>query len=42
VEPTVTGHLFQATPSPGAREVRVEATDRWGRSYTAVAPARPA
>lgn len=42
VEPTVTGHLFRATPAPAAREVRVEATDRWGRTYTALAPMRPA
>jgi hypothetical protein len=38
VEPVVTGHLFRARPSPGAREVRVEATDRWGRRHVAAVP----
>ena len=43
VEPAVTGHLFAAAPRPGAREVRVEAVDRWGArwaaGWTAAAPA---
>ena len=34
VEPVPTGHLFYAEPS-GAGPVRVEATDRFGRVYTA-------
>lgn len=34
VEPTMTGHLFYATPSPDAREIVVEATDPWGRKFT--------
>ena len=34
VEPYVTDHLFRAIPSPGAREVLVEAIDGFGRSYT--------
>lgn len=34
VEPTQTAHLFYAPASRGAREVRVEATDRCGRVYT--------
>ncbi|GAB3830325.1 calcineurin-like phosphoesterase C-terminal domain-containing protein [Hymenobacter jeollabukensis] len=34
VEPTATDHLFAATPSPQAREVRVEVTDRFGQTYT--------
>lgn len=33
VEPTRTGHLYYAAVSPGARDVRVEATDPWGRRY---------
>jgi hypothetical protein len=35
VEPVPTGHLFYAAIPPGARDVRVEATDRWGRVYHA-------
>ncbi len=35
VEPVPTGHLFHAPLSPGTRDVRVEATDRFGRVYTA-------
>lgn len=35
VEPTRTDHLFLATPTPGTRQVTVEATDRWGRKYIA-------
>jgi hypothetical protein len=31
VEPTPAGHLFYVALPAGAREVRVEATDRWGR-----------
>jgi hypothetical protein len=34
VEPTQTAHLFYAPASRVAREIRVEATDRWGRVYT--------
>jgi hypothetical protein len=33
VEPTLTDHLFYAKPSPGAREIAVEAVDGWGRVY---------
>ena len=33
VDPMVTNHLFYATPSPGAREVVVEARDPQGRMY---------
>ena len=35
VDPQRTGHLFYAPASPAARTVHVEATDRWGRTYTA-------
>jgi 3',5'-cyclic AMP phosphodiesterase CpdA len=35
VEPTRTDHLFYAPVSPSAREVRVEATNAWGQTYTA-------
>ncbi|MGD2153373.1 MAG: calcineurin-like phosphoesterase family protein [Gemmatimonadales bacterium] len=38
VEPLRTGHLFYAPASRGAREIRIEATDRFGRVYTAVVP----
>lgn len=34
VQPTVTEHLYYATVSPSARELRVEAIDPWGRVYT--------
>lgn len=34
VDPYPTGHLFYAPVSPGAREIRVEATDRFGRVYS--------
>ncbi len=34
VEPTRTQHLYYAPVSPGAREVRVEATDPWGGMHT--------
>lgn len=34
VAPTPTAHLFAATPSTDAAEVTVEATDRFGRTYT--------
>jgi hypothetical protein len=34
VESTQTAHLFYAPASRVAREIRVEATDRWGRVYT--------
>lgn len=33
VDPVPTSHLFFATPSAAAREVTVEAKDRWGRVY---------
>lgn len=33
VEPLITDHLFYAKPSPGAREITVEVTDKWGRIY---------
>ncbi|MBM4162288.1 MAG: hypothetical protein FJ217_14460 [Ignavibacteria bacterium] len=33
VDPVPTDHLFYAKPSPGAHDVAVEATDRWGRVY---------
>jgi calcineurin-like phosphoesterase family protein len=35
VEPTPTAHLFYTALPAGARDVRVEATDRWGRVYVA-------
>jgi hypothetical protein len=35
VEPYITDHLFYAPVPPDARDVRVEATDRFGRTYTA-------
>jgi hypothetical protein len=35
VEPYVTSHLFRARPSDGARDLVVEATNRWGRKFTA-------
>ena len=34
VEPQMTGHLFYASASRRVREIRVEATDRWGTTYT--------
>jgi hypothetical protein len=34
VDPTMTDHLFFATPSAGAKEIRIEATDRFGQVYT--------
>jgi hypothetical protein len=34
VEPTLTDHLFFARPSAGAKEVRIEVTDRFGQVYT--------
>lgn len=33
VEPIITDHLFSCRPEPMVREVVVEATDRWGRTY---------
>lgn len=33
VEPTRTNHMYYAAITPGTREVRVEATDTWGRKY---------
>jgi hypothetical protein len=38
VEPVRTSHLFYAPASRGAREIRIEATDRFGRVYTVVVP----
>lgn len=35
VEPMPTDHLFHAPVSPDAREVTVEATDRWGTTHRA-------
>lgn len=43
VEPRITNHMFYARPGPGVQEVRVEATDRFGRVYAetlAFGPAR--
>ena len=34
VEPVRTNHLFYAPVSPETQEVRIEATDRFGRTYT--------
>jgi C terminal of Calcineurin-like phosphoesterase/N terminal of Calcineurin-like phosphoesterase/Calcineurin-like phosphoesterase len=34
VEPVPTDHLFRCTPSASARDVRVEAIDRFGTQYT--------
>jgi hypothetical protein len=34
VDPVPVSHLFYATPTPTAGEVRVEATDRFGRVYS--------
>jgi hypothetical protein len=39
VDPYPTRHLFYAPATPGVREYRVEATDRFGRTYTSVVPA---
>jgi len=39
VEPVPTRHLFFAPVSAGASEVRVEATDRFGRTYSTTVPA---
>ncbi|WP_210517911.1 calcineurin-like phosphoesterase C-terminal domain-containing protein [Hymenobacter terricola] len=33
VEPTLTDHLFFARPSKDAKEIRIEATDRFGQVY---------
>jgi hypothetical protein len=38
VEPVLTRHLFYAPASEAAREVRVEAIDRFGRVYSAAVP----
>jgi hypothetical protein len=38
VEPVPTGHLFFAPASAGVRDIRVEATDRFGRTYSASLP----
>ena len=34
VEPRITNHMFYAPVEPGVAEVRVEATDRFGRAYS--------
>jgi len=34
VDPTLTDHLFFATPSAGAKEIRIEVTDRFGQVYS--------
>lgn len=34
VEPRITNHMFYAPVEPGVAEVRVEATDRFGRPYS--------
>ncbi|QJD95229.1 metallophosphoesterase [Mucilaginibacter robiniae] len=34
VDPTLTDHLFFATPSAGAKKVKVTATDRFGKNYS--------
>ena len=41
VEPYATAHLFPLEPSAGARELVVEATDRFGRVYAAAVPLVP-
>jgi hypothetical protein len=41
VDPYPTAHLFYAPISPEAREVRVEAIDRFGRVYSTMVPPRP-
>lgn len=33
VDPSLTDHLFFAQPSPAAKEIRIEATDRFGQVY---------
>jgi hypothetical protein len=38
VEPVPTGHLFYAPAPSGDGEVRVEVTDRWGDTFSAVVP----
>lgn len=38
IRPTVTGHLFEATPKLGAGDVHVEVKDRFGRVYKQVLP----
>ncbi|MEW6338892.1 MAG: calcineurin-like phosphoesterase C-terminal domain-containing protein [Acidobacteriota bacterium] len=38
VEPYPTDHLFEVPASAGARAIVVEATDRFGRTYTAATP----
>jgi hypothetical protein len=34
IEPSTTDHLFFAKPSAQAKEIRVEVTDRFGKTYT--------
>jgi hypothetical protein len=38
VEPMPTAHLFYAPASRAARSITVQATDRWGRTFTATVP----
>ena len=38
VDPYTTDHLFYAPASPDAEDVRIEATDRFGRTYSAAVP----
>ncbi len=33
IEPIITDHLFNAQPSAGAKEIKVRATDRFGKVY---------
>jgi hypothetical protein len=42
VEPQPTDHLFTAPYNPDAARIRVEATDRFGRTYTTALDRRPA
>ncbi|MBC3538597.1 calcineurin-like phosphoesterase C-terminal domain-containing protein [Rufibacter sediminis] len=35
VDPTLTDHLFWAKPSAGAKQIKIEVTDRFGQVYTA-------
>jgi hypothetical protein len=42
VEPTRTNHLYYAATSPNVVDIRVEATDQWGRKYVGVLPRKAA
>ncbi len=35
VDPVPTGHMYYTPVAPDARDIRVEATDPWGRTFTA-------